>query len=133
MSFFITSTGPYFCHVRPSYEWAMSNLDRSMNISLWLWVAHSSFTEGSHTTKNTASVLEQVFWLQIQNRFCQLKSSVIEKTSATATRVSVCLDSKANCKNKSLLSNIQNDSRQKCSCIVFSKENVALLLIFLCN
>ncbi len=34
----------------------MSDLDRSMHRSLWVWVAHSSFIEGSHTTKNTASV-----------------------------------------------------------------------------
>ncbi len=33
---------------------AVSNLDRSMNISLWIQFTHSSFTEGSHTTKNTA-------------------------------------------------------------------------------
>jgi hypothetical protein len=31
----------------------MSNLDRSMHISLW---AHNSFIEGSHMTKNVASV-----------------------------------------------------------------------------
>ncbi len=43
-----------FSHVRPFYEWAMSDLDRSMHRSLWVQVAHSSFTEGSHTTKNTA-------------------------------------------------------------------------------
>jgi hypothetical protein len=34
----------------------VSDLDRFMNISLWVQVAHSSFIEGSHTTKNTASV-----------------------------------------------------------------------------
>jgi hypothetical protein len=28
-----------------------------MNISLWKWVAHSLFIEGSHATKNTASDL----------------------------------------------------------------------------
>ncbi len=33
----------------------MSDLDRSMHISLWVQVAHSSFIEGSHMTKNTAS------------------------------------------------------------------------------
>ncbi len=33
----------------------MSDVDRSMHISLWALVAHSSFIEGSHTTKNTAS------------------------------------------------------------------------------
>jgi hypothetical protein len=30
----------------------VSNLDRSMHRSLWVLVAHSSFIEGSHTTKN---------------------------------------------------------------------------------
>ncbi len=34
----------------------MSDLDRSMHGSLWVLVAHTSFIEGSHTTKNTASV-----------------------------------------------------------------------------
>ncbi len=33
----------------------MSNLDRKMHRSLWVLVAHSSFIEGSLTTKNTAS------------------------------------------------------------------------------
>ena len=33
----------------------MSDLDRLMHRSLWAEVAHSSFTEGSHMTKNTAS------------------------------------------------------------------------------
>jgi hypothetical protein len=33
----------------------MSNLNRSMHRSLWVSVAHSSFIEGSHTTKNIAS------------------------------------------------------------------------------
>ncbi len=37
------------------YEQAVSNLDRSMHISLWVLVAHTSFIEGSITTKNTAS------------------------------------------------------------------------------
>ncbi len=33
----------------------MSDLDGSMNRSLWVYVTHSSFIEGSHMTKNTAS------------------------------------------------------------------------------
>jgi hypothetical protein len=41
--------------VRPFYKQAVSDLDRSMHRSQWLQVAHSSFIEGSHTTKNTAS------------------------------------------------------------------------------
>ncbi len=45
----------YTC-VRPFNERPVSNLDRSMNRSLWAYIAHSSFIEGSHTTKNTASV-----------------------------------------------------------------------------
>ncbi len=44
-----------FSCVWPFYEWAVSNLDRSMHRSLWVWVAHGSFVEGSHTTKNMAS------------------------------------------------------------------------------
>ncbi len=31
-----TFCGRIFSHVRPSYEWAVSDLDRSMNISLWV-------------------------------------------------------------------------------------------------
>ncbi len=33
----------------------MNDLDSSMHRSLWVSVAHSSFIEGSHTTKTTAS------------------------------------------------------------------------------
>ncbi len=47
--------GHIFSHVRPLYEQALSDLYRSMHRSLWAQVAHSSFIEGSHTTKNTAS------------------------------------------------------------------------------
>ncbi len=47
--------GCIFNCVRPSYKWAMSDLDRSMYISLWVYVAHSLFIEGSHTSKNIAS------------------------------------------------------------------------------
>ncbi len=49
------SWGRIFSRVRPAYERAVSDLDRSMHISLWVWVAHSLFIEGSHMTKNTAS------------------------------------------------------------------------------
>jgi hypothetical protein len=38
----------------PSMNEAVGDLDRSMHGSLWVQVAHSSFIEGSHTTKNTA-------------------------------------------------------------------------------
>jgi hypothetical protein len=48
--------GHTFSRVQPFYEWAMSDLDKSMHISLWVKVAHTSFIEGSHMTKNTASV-----------------------------------------------------------------------------
>jgi hypothetical protein len=47
--------GRDFSHVRPFYEQAVSNLDRSMHKSLWVLDAHSSFIEGSHMTKNMAS------------------------------------------------------------------------------
>jgi hypothetical protein len=49
------SRGHIFSHVRPFYEQAVSNLDKSMHRSLWVWVTHSSFIEGSHMTKNTAT------------------------------------------------------------------------------
>ncbi len=39
----------------PYYERAVSDLDRSKHRSLWVRVAHSSFIEGSLTTKNKAS------------------------------------------------------------------------------
>ncbi len=57
--------GHIFSRVWPSYEQAVSDLDRSMNISLWVQVAHNSFTEGSHTTKNTALQYKNVslVWL----------------------------------------------------------------------
>ncbi len=45
--------GRIFIHVRPFYERAVSNLYGSMHRSLWVQVAHSSFKERSHTTKNT--------------------------------------------------------------------------------
>ncbi len=32
----LSSRGRIFSHVRPSYEQAVSDLDRSMNISLWI-------------------------------------------------------------------------------------------------
>jgi hypothetical protein len=47
--------GRIFSREGPSYERAVSDLDRSMNISLWVSMGHSSFTEGLHTIKNTAS------------------------------------------------------------------------------
>ncbi len=47
--------GHIFSCVRPFYERSVSDLDRSMHRSLWVYVAHSSFIEGSHMTKNTAS------------------------------------------------------------------------------
>ncbi len=50
------SRGHIYSRVRPFYEPAVSDLDRSMHRSLWVLVAHNSFIEGSHTTKN-------VLWL----------------------------------------------------------------------
>ncbi len=47
----IGSSDSIFSHVRPFYERALSNVDRSIQISLWVSVAHSSFIEGSHMTK----------------------------------------------------------------------------------
>ncbi len=51
----MTFRGRIFSRVWPIYEWAVSDLDRPMHRSLWVWVTHSSFTKGSHMTKNTAS------------------------------------------------------------------------------
>jgi hypothetical protein len=47
--------GCIFSCVQPFYGRVVSNLDRSVHRSLWVLVAHSSFIEGSLTTKNTAS------------------------------------------------------------------------------
>jgi hypothetical protein len=49
------SRGSIFSHVRPFYVQAVSDLDRSMHRSLWVYVAHNSFIEGSHRIKNMAS------------------------------------------------------------------------------
>jgi hypothetical protein len=42
--------------VRPFYERAMSDLNRSIHRSFGVQAANSSFIEGSHMTKNMASV-----------------------------------------------------------------------------
>jgi hypothetical protein len=55
--------GRIFSHVRPFYEWAVSDLDRYMHRSLWVLVTHSSFIERSHMTKNTASAFRQTAWI----------------------------------------------------------------------
>ncbi len=55
LSMLMVTWGCIFSHVRPFYERALSNLDRSMHRSLRVLVVHSSFIEWSHTTKNTAS------------------------------------------------------------------------------
>jgi hypothetical protein len=41
--------------VRPFHEQAVSNLDPQRSMHRPVWVTHSSFTVGSHTTENTAS------------------------------------------------------------------------------
>ncbi len=53
--------------MRPLYEQAVSNLDRSMRRSLWVYVAHRLFIEGSHMTKNAASANFRI------GSFCLLK------------------------------------------------------------
>ncbi len=62
--------GSIFSCVWPFYEWAVSNLDRSMHTSLWVLVAHSSFIEVFHMTKNTASgFLNRMEWDWTGTRF----------------------------------------------------------------
>ncbi len=51
----IENRGRIFFHVRPLYEWAVSNLDPERSMHRPVEVAHSSSIEGSHTTKNMAS------------------------------------------------------------------------------
>jgi hypothetical protein len=57
IGYFFQSSEAVFLVVRkqPFYERAVSYLDRSMHRSLWVYVTHNSFIEGSHTTKNMAS------------------------------------------------------------------------------
>jgi len=43
--------------VQPFYEGAVSDLDRSMHRSLWVYFAHGSLIEGSDMTKNMVSGL----------------------------------------------------------------------------
>jgi hypothetical protein len=52
--------GCIFSHVWPFYEQAVSDLDPKRSMNRPVWVTHRSFIEGSHTTKNTASVLSLV-------------------------------------------------------------------------
>ncbi len=59
-----TASGCIFSRVRPSCKRAVRDLGRFMHIYLQVQVAHSSFIEGSHTTKNTASVLGKSSTLQ---------------------------------------------------------------------
>ncbi len=53
--------GYIFSRVRPFYERAVSDLDKSMHRYLWAWVTHGSFIEGLHMTKNTATRIFIVF------------------------------------------------------------------------
>ncbi len=64
-------------HVRPFYEQAVSGLDRLMHRSLWVLVAHNSFMEGSHTTKNTVS-----------DHLCTLVLTMIWSISQEVLRIS---------------------------------------------
>ncbi len=50
--------GHIFSCVQPFYEQAVSDLDRSTHRSLWVQVAHNSFIEGSHMTKNTLNSVD---------------------------------------------------------------------------
>jgi hypothetical protein len=64
--------GRIFSRVRPFYEWAVSDLDRSMHRSLWFYVTHSTYIHRSHTTKNMASVQKisaRQFWIQLKMPF----------------------------------------------------------------
>ena len=64
----VGSWGHIFSRVWPFYERAVSDLDWSMHISLWVYVAHSSFIVGLHTTKNTASGFHQTYFICIVAR-----------------------------------------------------------------
>jgi hypothetical protein len=58
LCFIEESRGHIFSCVRPFYEKAVSDLDRSSYISMG--VAQSSFIEGSHMTKNMASDYKKI-------------------------------------------------------------------------
>ncbi len=51
----LKNRGCIFSHVRLFYEQAVSNLGRLRSMHIPVYVAHSSFIEGLHTTKNKAS------------------------------------------------------------------------------
>jgi hypothetical protein len=55
--------GRIFSHARSFYELVVSNLDRPMHGSLWVWVTHSTFIEGLHMTKNIKIQPQIAFWL----------------------------------------------------------------------
>ncbi len=66
----------------------MSDLDRSMHRSLLVKVAHSSFMEGSHTTKNTP--LEPVLVIAFTHFLCKLNHFMeVEKMFAMKKRDSL--------------------------------------------
>jgi hypothetical protein len=54
-----------------------------MHKSLWALVAHSSFTEGSHMTKNTASgvIVIKHFWHKFTHSFSQARFFHNKKTN----------------------------------------------------
>jgi len=54
---FYVARGCIFSCVQPIYERAVSDLDPSRSMHRTVLVAHSLFIEGSHTAKNTATVV----------------------------------------------------------------------------
>ncbi len=66
------SRGCIFSHVRPFYEQAVSDLDPKRYMLTPVKVARRSFIEGSHRTKNTASLYILVIQLQDRNIFNQI-------------------------------------------------------------
>jgi hypothetical protein len=74
----VRTRGHIFSHVWPLYEWAVSDLDRFMHRSLWVWVTHSSFIEGSHTAEKTASGVNvtKLFFCQWQNNLEHLSLAI---------------------------------------------------------
>ncbi len=73
-----------FSCVRPFYERAVSDLDRSIHRSLWVQVAHRSFIEGSPMTKNTApgeNIGEKIFvgWTPVLNEYVRRLQTLADK------------------------------------------------------
>ncbi len=84
----------------------MSNLDRSMHRSLWVEVAHSSFLEGSHMTKNTASGMIKIDFYGVSLKINVILSSTFLKITTTE------------CHEKNTVGLLQSLSKERCLILI---------------